>query len=165
MKLHLLLWSLTRRLSPRKKCFPKYVQREVTTSILMILEDIEHLPCTSTQADHVQLSSAVQFSSVAQSCPTFCDPINLSTSGLPVHHQLLDFTQTHAHWVSDAIQTSHPLLSPSPPALNLSQHQSMGSQSQTRLKWLSSSSGGIVEDYVFTKQTHFAFPLGTHSPG
>ena len=132
MKLHLLLWSLTRRLSPRKKCFPKYVRREVTTSILMILEDIEHLPCTSTQADHVQLSSSVQFSSVAQSCPTLCDPINLSTSGLPVHHQLLDFTQTHAHWVSDAIQTSHPLLSPSPPALNLSQHQGL-------FQWISSS--------------------------
>ena len=63
------------------------------------------------------------FSSVAQSCPTFCDPMNRSTPGLPVHHHLPEFTQTHAHGVRDAIQPSHPLSSPSPPALNLSQHQ------------------------------------------
>ena len=67
----------------------------------------------------------LQFSSVAQSCPTLCDPMNLSTPGLPVHHQLLEFTQTHVHRVSDAIQPSHPLLSPSPPASNPSQHQSL----------------------------------------
>ena len=67
----------------------------------------------------------VQFSSVAQSCPTLCDPMNRSTPGLPVHHQLLDFTQTHVHQVSDAIQPSHPLLSPSPPAPNPFQHQSL----------------------------------------
>ena len=67
----------------------------------------------------------VQFSSVAQSCPTLCDPMNRSTPGLPVHHQLPEFTQTHVHRVSDAIQTSHPLSSPSPPAPNPSQHQSL----------------------------------------
>ena len=61
-----------------------------------------------------------QFSSVAQSCPTLCDPMNHSTPGLPVHHQLPDFAQTHVHRVSDAIQPSHPVSSPSPPALNLS---------------------------------------------
>ena len=66
---------------------------------------------------------SVQFSSVAQSCPTLCDPMNRSTPGLPVHHQLLEFTQTLVCWVGDAIQPSHPLSSPSPPALNLSQHQ------------------------------------------
>ena len=64
----------------------------------------------------------VQFSSVAQSCPTLCDPMNHSTPGLPVHHQLPEFTQTHVHRVSDAIQTSHPLSSPSPLAPNPSQH-------------------------------------------
>ena len=69
--------------------------------------------------------ASVQFSSVAQSCPTLCDPINRSTPGLPVHHQLLEFTQTHVHRVSDAIQPSHPLSSPSPPAPNPSQHQSL----------------------------------------
>ena len=69
--------------------------------------------------------SAVQFSSVTQLCPTLCNPMNRSTPGLPVHHQLLEFTQTHVHWVSDAIQPSHPLSSPSPPASNPSQHQSL----------------------------------------
>ena len=73
-----------------------------------------------------------QFSSVAQSCPTLCDPMDCSTPGLPVHHQLSEFTQTHVHWVSDAIQPSHPLSSPSPPAFNLSQNQSL-------FKWVSSS--------------------------
>ena len=66
----------------------------------------------------------LQFSSVAQSCLTLCDPMNRSTPGLPVHHKLPEFTQTHVHRVSDAIQPSHPLLSPSPPAPNPSQHQS-----------------------------------------
>ena len=75
--------------------------------------------------------SSVQFSSVAQSCPTLCDPMNCSTPGLPVHHQLPEFTQTHVHWVGDAIQPSHPLSSPSPPALNLSQHQGL-------FQWVSS---------------------------
>ena len=70
------------------------------------------------------LKASVQFSSVAQLCPTLCDSMNCSTQGLPVHHQLLEFTQTHVHLVSDAIQPSHPLSSPSPPAPNPSQHQS-----------------------------------------
>ena len=67
----------------------------------------------------------VQFSSVAETCPTLCDPMNRSTPGLPVHHQLPEFTQTHAHRVGDAIQASHPLSSPSPPAPNPSQHQGL----------------------------------------
>ena len=70
------------------------------------------------------LTPSVQFSSVAQSCPTLCNPMNCSTPVLPVHHQLPEFTQTHVHQVSDAIQPSHPLSSPSP-ALNPSQHQSL----------------------------------------
>ena len=69
--------------------------------------------------------SSVQFSSVAQSCPTLCDPMNRSTPDLPVHHQLQEFTQTHVHRVSDTIQPSHPRSSPSPPALNLSCHQGL----------------------------------------
>ena len=72
-----------------------------------------------------------QFSSVVQSCLTLCDPMNRSTPGLPVHHQLPESTQTHGHWVGDAIQSSHPLLSPSPPACNLSQHQGL-------FQWVSS---------------------------
>ena len=66
-----------------------------------------------------------QIRSVTQSCPTLCHPMNRSTSGLPVHHQLPEFTQTHVHRVSDAIQPSHPLSSPSPPTHNPSQHQSL----------------------------------------
>ena len=72
----------------------------------------------------VQKRSSVQFISVAQSCPTLFDPMNCSTPGLPVYHQLPEFTHTHVHWVGDAIQPSHPLSSSSPPAPNPSQHQS-----------------------------------------
>ena len=75
---------------------------------------------------------SVQFSSVTQSRPTLCNPMGCSTPGLPVHHQLPEFTQTHVHRVGDAIQPSHPLLSPSPPAFNLSQHKGL-------FKWVSSS--------------------------
>ena len=79
-----------------------------------------------------RFEDSVQFSSVAQSCPTLCDPMNRSTPGLPVHHHLLEFTQTHIHRVSDAFQPSHPLSSPSPPAPNPSQHQSL-------FQWVNSS--------------------------
>ena len=72
-----------------------------------------------------------QFSSVAQSCPILCNLTDHDTPGLPVHHQLPEFTQTHVHWVSDAIQPSHPLSSPSPPAFNLSQNLGL-------FKWVSS---------------------------
>ena len=68
---------------------------------------------------------SVQFSSVTQSCPTLHDPMNYSTPGLPVHYQLLEFTQTHVHRVCDSTQLSHPLSSPSPPTSNLSQHQGL----------------------------------------
>ena len=75
--------------------------------------------------------SSVHFSSVAQSCLTLCNPMNRSTPGLPVHHQLIEFTQTHVHRISDAIQPSHPLSSPSP-APNPSQHQGL-------FQWVNSS--------------------------
>ena len=73
----------------------------------------------------------IQFSSVAQSCPTLGNPMNFSTPGLPVHHQLPEFIQTHVHRVGDAIQPSHPLLSPFAPSPNPSQHQSL-------FQWVSS---------------------------
>ena len=72
-----------------------------------------------------EVHGILQFSSVAQSCLTLCNPMNRSTPGLPVHHQLLEFTQTHVHQVGDAIQPSHPLSSPSTPAPNTSQHQGL----------------------------------------
>ena len=74
----------------------------------------------------------LQLSSAAQSCLTLCDPMDCSMPGLPVHHQLPEFTQTHVYWVGDAIQPSQPLLSPSPPIFNLSQHQGL-------FQWVSSS--------------------------
>ena len=77
------------------------------------------------------IQSSFQFSSVIQLCPTLCDPIDCSTPGLPVHHQLPEFIQTHVHWVGDAIEPSHPLSSPSHPTFNLSQHQGL-------FKWVSS---------------------------
>ena len=86
----------------------------------------------SSIIDFYHISSTHQFSSVTQLCPTLCDPMNRSTPGLPVHHQLPELTQTHVHWVGDAIQPSHPLPSPSPPTFNLSQHQGL-------FKWVSSS--------------------------
>ena len=79
----------------------------------------------TTLPTKVYLVSSVQFRSVAQSCPTLCDPMNCRTPGLRVHHQLPEFTQTHVHQVRDAIQPSRPLSSPSPPAPNPSQHQSL----------------------------------------
>ena len=73
----------------------------------------------------IYLFYSVQFSSVTQPCPTLCDPTDRSMLGFLVHHQLPELTQTHVHWVSDAIEPSHPLSSPSPPTFNLSQHQSL----------------------------------------
>ena len=81
--------------------------------------------CRNKYNWHLENINIVQFSSVAQSCPTLFDPMNHSTPGLPVRHQLPEFIQTHGHWVGDAIQPSHPLSSPSPPAPNPSQHQSI----------------------------------------
>ena len=78
---------------------------------------------------------SAQFSSVAQSCPTLCDPMNRNTPGLPVHHQLPEFTETHVHRVSDAIQPSHPLLSPSPPAPIPPSIRVFSSESTLHMRW------------------------------
>ena len=95
------------------------------------------------------------FSSVAQLCPTLSDPMDGSTLGLPVHHQLPEFTQTHIHWVSDAIQPSHPLSSPSPPALNLS-----GSfQMSQFFPWGGQSIGVSASTSVLPMNTQDWFPL------
>ena len=83
----------------------------------------------------IHWSHQFKFSSVAQLCLTLCDPMNCSMPGLPVHHQLLEFTQTHIHRVGDAIQPSHPLSSPSPPVPNPSQHQVFSNESTLRMRW------------------------------
>ena len=93
-----------------------------------ITNDIFHRTRTKNFTIH-------QFSSAFQLCPTLCDPMNRSTPGLPVHHQLPEFTQTHVHRVSEAIQPSHPLSSPSPPAPNPSQHQSFPNESILCMRW------------------------------
>ena len=102
---------------------------------------------------------SVQFSSVAQSCPTLCGPMNRSTPGLPVHHQLPEFTQTHVHWVGDAIQPSHPLSSPSPPALNPSQHQGLF-QWVKLFVWGSQSIGVSASASVLPMNTQDLSPSG-----
>ena len=84
-----------------------------------------HMMDLEKASHHCLLDNTDPFSSVMQSCLTLCDPMDHSTPGLPVHHQLLEFTQTHVHQVRDAIQPSHPLSSPFPPAPNPSQHQSL----------------------------------------
>ena len=101
--------------------------------------------------------ASVQFSSVIQQCPTLCDPMNCGTPGLPVHHQLPEFTQTHVHWVSDAIQPSHPLSSPSPPAPNPSQHQSFP-MSQL-FTWGGQSTGVSASASFLPKNTQDWSPL------
>ena len=100
---------------------------------------------------------SVQFSSVTQSCPTLCDPMDYSTPGFPVHHQLPELAQTHVHWVGDAIQPSHCLLSPSP-AISLSQHQSF----HMRQFFISGSqkSGASASASVLPMNIQDWFPLG-----
>ena len=97
------------------------------------------------------------FSLVTQSCPTLCYPMDCSTPGLSVHHQLPHFAQTHGHRVSDTIQPSHPLSSPSPPAFNLSQHQG-------RFKWGGQSVGVSASASVLPVNIQDWFPLGPHGP-
>ena len=106
-----------------------------------LIATVERLPCPGAPQVFCLVSnpghgfqyglSSVQFSSLTQSCPTLCDPMDCSMPGLPVHHQLLEFTQTHVYWVGDTIQPSHSLSSPSLPAFNLSQHQGI-------FQWVSS---------------------------
>ena len=100
----------------------------------MLCGDLNGKEIKNKQTGNVCISS-VQFSSVAQSCLTLCNPMNRSTQGLPVHHQLQQFTQTHVHRVRDAIQPSRPLSSPFPPAPNPSQHLSLSSESTLRMRW------------------------------
>ena len=89
-------------------------------------------------------NSKLPFTSVAQSCPTICNPVDCSTPGFPVHYQLLELAQIGVYWVSDAIQPSHPLLSPSPPAFSLSQHQGL-------YHWVSSLHQ-VAKDLAHTSQ-------------
>ena len=97
----------------------------------MLRENVRSLSVLCTKV----YTCLVQFSSVAQSCLTLCDPMNRSTTGLPVHHQLPEFTQTHVPWVGDAIQPSHPLSSSSPPAPNAPSIRAFSNESTLRMRW------------------------------
>ena len=110
-------------------CLPSLWYSEVFNSLS---SPLLHLPNITWKRLLFSIPTASQSSSVTQSCPALCNPMNCSTPGLPVHHQLLESTQTHVHRVDDAIQPSHPLSSPSPPVLNLSQHQGL-------FQWVGSS--------------------------
>ena len=130
----LILLSLLRKLLPpnifaRSNIYLSKSKLMITSLLKFSISPLLFLEAISFSSKYRE---SVQFSSVAQSCPTVCDPMNCSTPGLPVHHQLPEFTQTHVHWVGDAIQPPHPLSSPSPPALNLSQHQGL-------FRWVNSS--------------------------
>ena len=133
----LLRVPLTARRS--KQSVLKEINPEYSLEGLMLKLKLQYFGHLMQRADSLEKTlmlgkseERVQFSSFAQSCPTLCDATDCSTPGLPVHHQLLEFTQTHVHWVSDAIQPSHPLFSPSPPASNPSQYQSL-------FQWINSS--------------------------
>ena len=114
------------------RSFPKLMSIEsvVTSNHVILCRPLLLLPSIFPIMRVIHVSSSVQLRSVAQLCPTLCNPMDRSMPGLPVHHQLPEFTQTHVRWVGDAIQPSHPLSSPSP-AFNLSQHQGL-------FKWVSS---------------------------
>ena len=121
-----------RKLRPRevKQLVCGYTASKCQNQDLALEAACNHCLCLKTLGHFVQCPppappTMYQFSSVAQSCPTLCGPMNRSTPGLPVHHHLPEFTQTHVHGVRDAIQPSHPRSSPSPPAPNPSQHQSL----------------------------------------
>ena len=128
-----LSWCPMVRHSISTRASGAHSQRKATVCIVeqFLLPNNRHLGCddylrrTGGFMEHPYLISSVQFNSVAQSCPTLCNSMNRSTPGLPVHRQLPEFTQTHVHQVGDAIQPSHPLSSPFPPAPNPSQHQSL----------------------------------------
>ena len=101
------------------------VSKELTCLAKSLGKPVTEFPWSKLGPQEWPQGSVNQFSSVTQSCPTLCDPIDCSTTGLPFHHQLLELTQTHVHRVGDAIQPSHPLSSPFPPTFNLSHTRSL----------------------------------------
>ena len=119
------LYSLQSKL---KKLFPVSSQQkqDLELTVAQIISSLlQNSGLNQRKVEKTTRPFRYQFSSVIQSCPTLCDPMDCSTPGFPVHHQLLELTQTHVHWVDDGIQPSHLLLSLSPPTFNLSQHQGL----------------------------------------
>ena len=123
----LLLWTLLVTCIPlhqHMSQFLKYLETDFLCLGCMHFQLNKYCQIVLQSGDS-NLHPSVQFSSVTRSCLTLCNPMDCSTPGLSVHHQLLELTQTYVHWVSDAIQPSHPLSSPSSPSFNLSQHQGL----------------------------------------
>ena len=110
---------------------------------------LETLWCRNESCSHI----SVQFSSVAQLCPTLCDPMNHSMAGLPVHHQLPEFTQTHVHWVGDAIQLSYPLSSPSP-AFNFPSIRVFSNESGLGMMWSKYWSFSLMSSRISPSNEH-----------
>ena len=106
-------------------CWESLIHLYFKETIILLAYYMPHSCCFRVGGSSLIPLVTFQFRSVAQLCPTLCDCMDCSTLGFPVHHQLLEFAQTHVHWVGDAIQLSHPLLSPSPPTFNLFQHQGL----------------------------------------
>ena len=127
-----LLCFLSKKYQKKGKIFKTTFENRLFASVGADIKNRLLSISTWKEAQYHWSFSSVQFSSVAQSCPTLCNPMNCSMPGLPVHHQCPEFTQTHVHRVRDTIQPSHPLSSPSPPAPNPSQHQSL-------FQWVNSS--------------------------
>ena len=122
------------------------------------LVEIKIVKILNTYIEITRITATSQFSSVAQSCPALWDPMNCSTPGFPFHHHQSELAQTHVHWVGNAIQPSHPLLSPSPPAFNLS-------QAQDPFQWVSSSPqwpsiGVSTSAWILPMHIQDWFPLG-----
>ena len=120
----------------RKKFSKMFIVLRYDLLILpRISQVITSTSITGNQMIFIWMHDSVHFSSVTQSRPTLCDPMDCSMTGLLVHHQLLEPTQPHVRWVSDAIQPSHPLLSPSSPGFNLSQHRVFSNESLLHIRW------------------------------
>ena len=112
-------------------CLGCFLMPNIFKMMLLLTLCWKHIPISINTALHVLMVSCF-FTSVAQLCPTVCDPMDCSSPGFPVHHQLPELAQTHVHWVGDTIQPSHPLSSLSPPTFNLSRHQGL-------FQWVGSS--------------------------
>ena len=119
----MVIWTII-EITSRNQSFPE----AITSSFCLTSSNLHLLHC---QALGSYFFDSIQFSSVAQSCLTFCNHVDCSTPGLPIRYQLPEFAQTHVHRVGDVLQPSHPLSSPSPPAFSLSQHQGL-------FQWVSS---------------------------
>ena len=150
---HILKNPCTLRINPTWSCCMSFLMYCWILFAKILLRNFEFIFISD-----IGLFSLVQFSSVTQSCPTLCDPMNRRTPGLPVHHQLPEFTQTHVHQVTDAIQPSHPLSSPSPPAPNPSQLQSLLNESVLRMRWPKTVVSASAS--VLPMNTQDWYPLG-----